>query len=73
MTVDKPTRTYTECINAAGAIIAAELIRIERGRLMAELASESEVVQETGNPTRKPHNSPQSTPIEQIQTDPKPA
>lgn len=54
-------RTRAECINSAAKIMAAALIRIERERLMAELASEPDTAPETGIPTPKPHNAPQFT------------
>jgi hypothetical protein len=33
----------------------------------------AELLAQTGQPPRKPHNSPQAVQIEQIETDPKPA
>ena len=51
---DTKPRTYTECINAAGAVLAAALIRIECERLMAEMESELEAVPETVDPALSP-------------------
>jgi hypothetical protein len=51
----------------------AEAAEVERERHVAEAGALPDPNAQTGDPTRKPHNPPQSTPIEQIQTDPKTA
>jgi hypothetical protein len=67
----------------AGVLIAAALndlaerrldaAEAEREHLFIETASRSDQRPDAGYPTRKPHNSPQSTQIEEIETDPKSA